>query len=98
MQNELYKEYSALKQKISSLLEQETLLKEAIMQDLNKNKLEKVEGIYGKFTMSSRKSYEYSDKVKAMEEKVKLAKYKEVEQEVATVKETKYLTFTSNKE
>lgn len=95
MDNKLLQQYSAVRAKMSALEEEEGLLKLAILNDLEKSGLEKVESVFGKFTVSQRVNYIYSTKIKELEEKVKLAKIKEQEQGKAKEKITKYLTFTN---
>lgn len=93
MKNEL-KKYAKLQEQIKDLELQRDGLKQEIIGALHKEKLDKVESDYGKFTISYRTSYTYSEKVDALVEKVKLAKVKEEEQGVAEARTTEYLTFT----
>lgn len=93
MKTEL-KKYAKLQEQIKDLELQRDGLKQVIIEELHKDKLDKVESDYGKFTISYRTSYTYTPKVDALVEKVKLAKIKEEEQGLATACTTEYLTFT----
>jgi hypothetical protein len=93
MNTEILKQYAEVKRAIKALEDQESLLKEAVMVELDKNKVDKAETAYGKFTIGVRKSYVYSPKVALLKEKVKLAELEEVEKGIAEAKETKYLVF-----
>lgn len=97
MDIELLKDYASLKRQMAALEEQEKVLKVAVMAELEKNKLDKAETEFGRFSLATRKNYSYSGKVEEMEEKVKLAKLKEVEKGVARVNETHYLLFKEPK-
>lgn len=90
----LFRKFAEVKIQMAELAAQESSLKEAIMAEFKANSLDKVESDYGKFTIAKRTSYSYSDKVTALEEKVKIAKHKEEEKGIATIKnETSYLVF-----
>ncbi len=93
MEKTLIKKYSNLRLKIKELEEQEQELRVEILDEMDKNKLDKVESEYGNFTVGRRKTWVYSKKVEALEERVKIAKYKEQEEGVAESKETQYLVF-----
>lgn len=90
------KKYATLRAKIEVLQNEESELKAQILEDLQKQKLDKVVSDYGKFTVASRKSYKYSQKVIDLEEKVKIAKDKEVLKGIAKESITNYLVFKSN--
>lgn len=93
MNTKILKRYAEVKRAIKSLEDEELLLKEAVLQELEKNKVDKAETAYGKFTIGVRKSYIYSDRIAVLKEKVKMAELNEVEKGLAEVKETKYLVF-----
>lgn len=98
IQTTLFQKYANLKQQINALIEQEGELKEAIINNLQLNKLAKVDSEFGKFTIASRKSYVYSEKVEEMSEKLKIAKHKEEESGKATIKSINpYMVWTPNK-
>lgn len=69
------------------------LLRDKIVTDLKKNKLDKVESDFGSFTVCEKKNWKYSGKVKSMEDKVKIAKDKEQKKGIAKVSITEYLLF-----
>lgn len=97
MDSNLLAEYRALRQKREDLEFQEGVLKEQIVAALHKEGTTKVENDNGTFTIASRTSYKYSDKVKALEEKVKLAKVKEEQKGTATPSVTTFLVYTAPK-
>ena len=92
------KKYADLQAKIKEMETLRDSLKEEILTEFHKEKLDKVESDYGKFTLSFRRSYAYTKNVKKLEEKVKLAKIKEEETGTAVEKVTEYLTFTPIKD
>ncbi len=97
MNNELYKKFVKIREKKEALIEEESLLKEEIIADLRKNKLDKIESNYGKFTIANKRNYTYSTKIEDMSEKLKIAKNKEVEKGIAVESITNYLVYTENK-
>lgn len=90
----LYALYSALDRELKKLEEEKETLRSQIISDLQSQSVDKVETDYGTFTVAHRVSYTYTDKVKALEEKVKLAKVKEEQKGLAEAKETQYLRYT----
>ena len=68
-------------------------MKADILLAMEKEGEEKVESAYGSFTVGHREMWTYTEKVKELEEKVKLAKVKEEEQGKAKAKVTDYLLF-----
>lgn len=96
MDNALYKKYATLKDKIKALQLEEDELKEEIVKDMKKNKTIKEQKEYGTFTICNKSSWTYSDGLKAKEEKLKIAKFKEQEQGIAEEKVTNYLLFKTN--
>lgn len=93
----LYAELAEVQAQRKLLEAREAVLKIGILGDMDKNGVETFTNDYGKFTRSCRTSYTYTEAVKKLEEKVKLAKIKEEKRGVATKKETVYLTFTAPK-
>jgi hypothetical protein len=91
------KKYAQLQAQIKDLEMQRDATKEIILEELHKNKLEKVESEYGKFTITTRRTFVYSEKVDALTEKVKLLKIKEEEKGIATPKYTEFITYTAPK-
>lgn len=98
MNTKLFKQYETTELKYKALEAERKELKEQIMQELKKAKLEKVESEYGKFTIASRPVYTYSDKVTELLEKVKIVKIKEEQKGIATNTPTEYVLFTANKD
>lgn len=90
---ELFKEYADVKHQIKALEEKEYALKEILLAELEPIRV--AETIWGKFSTATRKSYTYSEKVTALEDKVKIVKVEEQEKGIAKLKETPYLIFTS---
>ena len=90
---EKYKEYADVKLQIKYLEAKEAILKNEIL----KEDFVSVTYEYGKFTKSFTKTYKYSDKIKTLEEKVKLAKDREQKKGIAKAIESVRLTFTQPK-
>lgn len=98
MKKDLYKKYVALNKKLSDLEDERTALRTAIIDGLKKEKTQKVETKYGKFTIAYRTTWSYSDAVKKLKEKVKLAEVKEQQSGIAEEQKTEYLVYTEVKE
>lgn len=96
MNTDIFKQYAETRKEVERLKEVEESLRVLVLQEMQERKVIKQESEYGKFTIGSRKSWEYSPKVEALEEKVKLAKYKEQEKNIAKCKESHYLVFKTN--
>lgn len=97
MDKATYKRYAEVKGQMKALEEEESLLKKALLQDLKDNDADKIAFEFGKFTKSYRSTYKYSDKVTALQEKVKLAQIKEQAKGIAKEVKNEYLTFTPPK-
>lgn len=97
MQNKLLVEYAVLDKHFKELEIERELLREAIIEDLKKNHLDKIESSYGNFTIGRKKNWIYTIKVKALEDKVKIAKDKEQKKGLAEATITEYLVFKENK-
>lgn len=93
---ELYKKYATLKSKIKELQEEEETMKDEILKDMKKNKTVKEQKEFGIFTVCNKSSWSYSDKIKTLKEKIKIAEFKEQEQGIAEEKVTNYLLFKTN--
>lgn len=96
MDKQLLKRYRQVKKKLADWKQEEDQLKDQIIDGLNEEGVDKLESNWGTFTVAIRKSYEYSDEVKKLEEKVKLAKVKEEQKGIAKEKVSTYLRFTDN--
>lgn len=98
MNTKLFEQYEVTEAKYKVLEAERKELKEQIMLELKKAKVEKVESEFGKFTIASRPVYTYSDKIIALLEKVKIAKVKEEQKGIAVNTPTEYILFTANKD
>lgn len=92
-----FQQYADIKRQIKDLEDQESLLKQSILQELEKNNTHKIDFDYGKFTYSCRTTYKYSEKINALQDKVKLAQLREQEKGIAKEIKSNYLTFTPKK-
>lgn len=97
MNNALLKKYQKLRIEREALEKEENELKAQIVATMQNDGVSKEETTWGTFTIGCRTSYKYSDKVKALEEKVKLAKVKEEQKGTATPSTTEYLVYTAPK-
>jgi hypothetical protein len=97
MDKAIYKRYAEIKGQMKKLEEEESFIKQVLLQDLEANDADKIAFDFGKFTRSTRVSYKYSDKVLTLQEKVKLAQLKEQEKGIAKEVKSHYLTFTPPK-
>lgn len=93
-----YKEYAAIMAKISDLEKERDELKGVLIEKLKDEPENKKKFDWGNFTLAFRKNWSYSDKVKAMEEKVKIAKDKEQKKGIAKATVTEFVMFTIPKE
>ena len=93
MQNNLYQQYAQIRQEQKALDLFESALRERILKDMQENKAVKEEFEFGRFTVATKKTYIYTDRVRELEEKVKIAMFKEVEKGEAKIKKTDYLIF-----
>lgn len=96
MQKQLLRKYRDTQRKKKELELKMQELKDEIIDEMVNEGLEKQETTYGIFTLAYRTNYKYTDEVKKLEEKVKLAKVKEEQKGVADPSETQYLVFTTN--
>lgn len=86
----IYGEYASIKSQIKELQEKESAIKEKIIADMEKNETPKLETEFGKFNLSPRSFWSYSDEGKA-----EIAKIQKKEQATgkAQQKVTQVLTF-----
>ncbi len=94
----LYQKYFNLKTQIKQLEEAEKSLKEEIIKDLNASNVEKVATDFGSFTICKKVSWKYSDKVKTIADRLKMAQIREQEQGTAIPSESQYLMFREGDE
>lgn len=92
-----YKKYAEVLLEIKALEAQRETLKEEVLEALRKEPDGRKETGFGKFTLSGKKVWTYSDKIKAMNEKLKIAQEKEQKKGIAKATITEYVTFTSPK-
>lgn len=97
MNTELLKKYEAIKLEIRGLEAQLDAISPevvAILEDAQQTVgVDQIETDKGKFYFTTRKSWKYTDAVKAKEEEVKELKKTEEETGVATCEESKSLTY-----
>lgn len=94
--NELLKKYATLELSFKALTEQKEALREEILESFKKQGLEKVNSEFGYFTICKKASWKYSDKIKSLEDKVKIEKDKEQKKHIATVSISEYLLYKTN--
>jgi hypothetical protein len=94
MDKKLFKEFAALQAKVKEAEAKLAQAKLAVLDELAKDEIDTFDSPFGRFTRATRTTYAYSDAVKKLEEKVKLAKVKEEQQGLVKVKsQTEYLVF-----
>ena len=98
MNTALLKEYALNEEKLKSLEAKKEELREQIVNEMKVKKVDKVESDLGLFTIGRRLSWKFTEAVKKIEEKLKIAKAKEQEKGIATSSVTEYLVFTKPKE
>lgn len=91
--NPLFKQYADLQGQISTLEDMKEMLRAEIMVAMDKEVVDKAITEYGSFTIANKTTYTYSSKIKTLEDKVKVAKAKEVNDGTAAVKISNYLLF-----
>lgn len=92
----LYRDLAKIQAQRKELEAKEAQLKIAIIEGMEAAEETSVDTKYGKATISTRTTYEYSDKVKALAEKVKVEQVKEQQKGIAKANQIKYLRFTPN--
>jgi len=98
METNKLRDYAKLTAQLNVLKAKQEVLKLSIISEMEKGGITSEDTKYGKFTYSTRRSYTYSEAVKKLMERVKVAKVKEEAKGIAKVKETNYLTFTNKKD
>jgi len=93
----LYAQLADVQAQRKALEEKESGIKTLILEEMVQEGVYTLTNECGKFTVSSRLSYTYTEAVTKLAEKLKIAKIKEEEKGVAKAKTTTYLTFTSPK-
>lgn len=90
----LYRELAKVQAQIKELEAKQSAIKIDIISGMEACGELQVVTSYGKATISTRTTYTYSDKVKALAEKVKVEQVKEQQKGIAKPSITTYLTFT----
>jgi len=90
----LYKEYMQLVEQEKEITLLKNKMRDTILKDMTTREVVSEDHDEGKFTVSYLKKWKYSDKVVAMEDKLKAAKAKEQSTETATYTEEPSLRFT----
>lgn len=93
MDKKLLREYAALEIEYKEIEARRSNLRDAIVQRMVKDKLDKVESDFGMFTVGRRASWTYTDAVKKIEDRLKIAKTKEQQKGLAKSSETEYLVY-----
>jgi hypothetical protein len=88
-----YKDYAELTRQIKELEDKQLFLKNIIMNDLEANKLFKLQTDFGTFSRVVAAKYRFSDNVKSLEDSVKELKEKEKHEGIAKYEETISLRF-----
>jgi 5'-deoxynucleotidase YfbR-like HD superfamily hydrolase len=88
--------YADIKSQIKDLQEQESKLKTEIEQAMDEAEIDEVKTDFGNFSYIEKTNYEYSDKVKQLDVKLKQEKKKEEKSGEATPTKKRYLRFTFN--
>lgn len=83
-------EVSLEKEQLS--LKEETI-KALLLAEMSNSGLVKESFDFGSISVSSRKTYKYSDAITKLEEKIKIKKDNEVKQGIAETKVTEFITF-----
>lgn len=89
-------QYYEIQNKIKSLGDIKESLRSSIVKNFKENSLEKVESTFGTFTICKKKTYKFTEAVKKIEERLKIAKIKEQQKGIAEEIISEYLLFTSN--
>lgn len=85
MNEKVLAEYVEIEATIRKLEDAKEILRSQILSDLKSIDADKVESeLFGTFSITSRTTWKYSPKVNEMEEKLKIAKVREQDREVAT--------------
>lgn len=93
MNKKALSEFVKVTSEMKALEEKREALRVAILEDMEAENLNKVESDYGTFSVAQRTSYEYTEAIAKLKEKVKLAELKEQKMGKAKEKVTSYLYF-----
>lgn len=95
MNQKLLAEYVKLEDKIKNLEALKEATRTQILEEMQSSKIEKFVSGYGTFSVSRKTAWSYSEAVKKLKEKVKVAEIKEQQTGKAVPVITNYLRFTS---
>ena len=98
MKKELFARYAKIEQEFRILEAEKSEVRRLILDDLKKNRLDKVESDYGNFTVGQKTTWVYSPKVLLLQEKLKITQVKEQEKGIAKPNVSEYLLFTRPKD
>lgn len=76
-----------------SLVYEEGIIKEALLEEMKKEHVDKLSVEYGTISRGVRTTYKFTPAIKKMEDKVKVKKEDEIKQGLATPSTTEYLSF-----
>lgn len=97
MENKLFDRYVQIDTQIKQLESEKELVRDSILVELRSANMEKASTNYGTFTRAKRINWQYTTKIDALEEKLELAKVKEVQSGKAKSFVTEHLRFTPTK-
>jgi hypothetical protein len=92
----LFKRLAELKAQKDDIDAEYDMLRTKLAETISADYAGPIKNEYGKFVLKAKTSYIYTDKVKKLEEKVKLEKVKEEQQGLAEKKITEYVTVSLN--
>src|SRR3990167_4511656 len=94
MQKTLFAEFLKVEASYKDICAKRDAVRAEIVEEMQKSKVEKAETEYGIFTIAKRAVWAYTEAVRKLEQRVKLAKVREEKKGLATRTETEYLRFT----
>ncbi len=94
---EVYKRYADLRRELEIIQEIEESLRATILADLKTRGVEKEQRDASTFAVVKRSSWEYTERVDKLEDKVKIAKVREQERGEATETISESLRYTTKK-
>jgi hypothetical protein len=91
--NTLVGELATIALEKRELANKEEVIKSALLVEMHKENLTKVPSEVGTASITTRKSYTFTDAVKKLDEKLKIKKDEEIKKGLATVTESQFVTF-----
>lgn len=95
--NNLFEEYASVDMQIKALELKKDQLRPFLIDQMNDQKMEKVETSLGKFSITNLKKWNYTEKVTELSDELKARKAKEESTGEATFDEVPSLRFTASK-